>query len=414
MASPSDFYVQPGNDASQALSGLSGTLGQMRQDKARQAERQQLIDAQNAKDKRIYDRAMEASTAVREAQATGDPAKMADVVLQYPEVGQGLTQALGLIDDDKKQKAAGFSRSLITNPENAEQIYQDRIDEIRSRGGDPKDTIRSREAFRRNPQGEANNLEMIWAATGDPSYAAYSGEKKAAAKAAADQAKIDRDEDHFNRSEQGKNNRAAMSAGDRALTRQIAVLAAQQGAEMNDLKKQELGLKIDEKQNKLEQNKLEVQKGTDTAVANIDSSINAADKLLNHPGFSGAVGLSSAFPTVPGSKSADFEAELDSFNAKTFLANVAQMKGLGALTEAEGAKLTSAAGAIKKNMSEDALRSNLQTMKDGMEKAKERIAKRSPAPAKASGPAEVTSQSQFDALPSGAVYLEDGVQYRKP
>ena len=29
-------------------------------------------------------------------------------------------------------------------------------------------------------------------------------------------------------------------------------------------------------------------------------------------------------------------------------------------------------------------------------------------------PQEVTTLEQFNALPSGAVYLEDGVQYRKP
>jgi hypothetical protein len=35
-------------------------------------------------------------------------------------------------------------------------------------------------------------------------------------------------------------------------------------------------------------------------------------------------------------------------------------------------------------------------------------------PAQGGGPREVTTQAEFDALPSGAVYLEDGVQYRKP
>ena len=29
-------------------------------------------------------------------------------------------------------------------------------------------------------------------------------------------------------------------------------------------------------------------------------------------------------------------------------------------------------------------------------------------------PSEITTQEEFDALPSGAVYLEDGQQYRKP
>jgi len=50
-----------------------------------------------------------------------------------------------------------------------------------------------------------------------------------------------------------------------------------------------------------------------------------------------------------------------------------------------------------------------------MEKAKARLTARGGSePAQQSGPQEVTTAEQFNALPSGAVYLEDGVQYRKP
>jgi hypothetical protein len=389
MASPADFYVQPGNDLSQSLSGLSGTLGQMREEKARQAERQRLIDAEAEKEKRIQDRFLAAKTAAQAALQSGDPGKMAEVTLEFPEIGQGLSRAFGIVDAEKKAKASSFTRELVTNPQQADQIYQSRIEDIKARNGDPTDTIRSYQAFQQNPQGELKNLQFMWAAMDKDSYGAFSDERKMQQKALAEEAKIAREDARFAQSEAGKNSRAAMNAADRAITRDIALLTAKQNAEMNDLKRQELGVKIAEKQNKLEQSKIEFQKGIDSGVAKIDSSIEAADKLINHPGFSSAVGLSSALPTRPGSDAADFEAELESFNAKTFLTNVAQMKGLGALTEAEGAKLTSAAGAIRKDMSEEALRKNLLTMKEGMEKAKARMAGRSSvesAPA-ASGPA---------------------------
>ena len=411
MASPADFYVQPGNDLSQSLSGLSGTLGQMREEKARQAERQRLIDAEAEKEKRIQERFTAAKTAAQAALQSGDPGKMAEVTLEFPEIGQGLSQAFGIVDDEKKRKASGFARELVTNPQQADQIYRSRIEEIQARGGNPADTIRSYEAFKQNPEGELKNLQFMWAAMDKDSYGAFSDERKMQQKALAEEAKIAREDARFAQSEAGKNSRAAMNAADRAITRDIALLTAKQNAEMNDLKRQELGVKIAEKQNKLEQGKIEFQKGIDSDVAKIDSSIEAADKLINHPGFSSAVGLSSALPTRPGSDAADFEAELESFNAKTFLTNVAQMKGLGALTEAEGAKLTAAAGAIRKDMSEEALRNNLLTMKEGMEKAKARMAGLG---SQEQAPVEVTTKEQFDSLPSGAIYLEDGVQYRKP
>jgi len=411
MAGPNDFYVQPGNDLSQSLSGLSGTLGQMREEKARQAERQRLIDAEAEKEKRIQERFTAAKTAAQAALQSGDPGKMAEVTLEFPEIGQGLSQAFGIVDDEKKRKASGFARELVTNPQQADQIYRSRIEEIQARGGNPADTIRSYEAFKQNPEGELKNLQFMWAAMDKDSYGAFSDERKMQQKALAEEAKIAREDARFAQSEAGKNSRAAMNAADRAITRDIALLTAKQNAEMNDLKRQELGVKIAEKQNKLEQGKIEFQKGIDSDVAKIDSSIEAADKLINHPGFSSAVGLSSALPTRPGSDAADFEAELESFNAKTFLTNVAQMKGLGALTEAEGAKLTAAAGAIRKDMSEEALRNNLLTMKEGMEKAKARMAGLG---SQEQAPVEVTTKEQFDSLPSGAIYLEDGVQYRKP
>lgn len=414
MASPSDFFVQPGNDLSQGLAGLSDTLGQMRQEKAREAERQRLIDEEAAREQRIQERFMAAKAAAQSALQSGDPDKMAEVTLEFPEIGQGLSQAFGIVDAEKKQKAAEFARALVTNPGQADQIYQARIEEIQSRGGNPADTIRSYKAFQQSPEGELKNLQFMWAAMDKDSYGAFSDERKMQQKALAEEAKIAREDARFAQSEAGKNSRAAMNAADRAITREIALLTAKQNAEMNDLKRQELGVKIAEKQNKLEQSKIEFQKDIDSGVSKIDSSIEAADKLINHPGFSSAVGLSSAIPTRPGSDAADFEAELESFNAKTFLSNVAQMKGLGALTEAEGAKLTAAAGAVRKDMSEQALRKNLLTMKEGMEKAKQRLAGRASTGGMQGAPMEVTTKEQFDSLPSGAIYLEDGVQYRKP
>lgn len=369
----SPFYVDPGNDFSAALSGISGTLSNIRQDRVQASEIKRRDDAEAAQ----RERQQMAAQAAQEAYQSGDPDMMAKVSLQYPEIAQNLHQVVGLNDERKVKEAAGFARDLLmSSPEQRESIFQRRIQSLQDQGRDPTHTAQAYQQYLQDPNAAMQGIELDWAA-GDPKgYSVIADKEKARAKVALDREKMDREDARFDRSEAGKNSRAAMSAADRALTRQIAALTAQQGATMNDLKRQELGLKIEEKQNKLDQSKLDARKAEDSAVANIDASITAADKLLEHPGFSSAVGLSSVLPTRPGSDSADFEAELESFNAKTFLSNVSQMKGLGALTEAEGAKLTAAAGAIKKGMSEKALRNNLQTMKEGMEKAKQRMARR--------------------------------------
>ncbi len=373
MATNNPFYVDPGNDFSAGLSGLSGTLSNIRQDRIVAAEQQR---RQRAEDEQRQRQAA-ASEAAQQAYQSGDPDMMAQVSLQYPEIAQNLHQVVGLNDERKVKEAAGFARDLLlASPDQREGIFKQRIQSLQDQQRDPTHTYQAYQQYLQDPNAAMQGIELDWAA-GDPNgYKVVAEKERARAKEALAREKMDREDSRFDRSEAGKNSRAAMSAADRALTRQIAALTAQQGATMNDLKRQELGLKIEEKQTKLDQSKLDAKKAEDSAVANIDASITSADKLLSHPGFSSAVGLSSVLPTRPGSDSADFEAELESFNAKTFLSNVSQMKGLGALTEAEGAKLTSAAGAIKKGMSEKALRNNLQTMKEGMEKAKQRMAKR--------------------------------------
>lgn len=378
------FYVDPGNDFSAGLSGLSGTLANIRQGRVVQAEQER---RQRAEDEQ-RERQQQASAAAQQAYESGDPDTMAKVSLQYPEIAKNLHQVVGLNDERKVKEAAGFARDLLmASPDQRESLFQNRIQTLQDQKRDPTHTVQAYQAYREDPNNALRGIELDWAA-GDPNgYKVVAEKERARAKAELEREKLAREDARFERSEAGKNSRAAMSAADRAITRQIAALTAQQGATTNDLKRQELELKIEEKQNKLAQNKLDTKKAEDSAVANIDASIVAADKLLSHPGFSSAVGVRSAFPTIPGSDSADFEGELESFNAKTFLSNVSQMKGLGALTEAEGAKLTAAAGAIKKGMSEKALRNNLQTMKEGMEKAKQRMEKRgvTSAPAAESG-----------------------------
>ncbi|MBJ2841008.1 acyltransferase, partial [Salmonella enterica subsp. enterica serovar Mbandaka] len=80
-----------------------------------------------------------------------------------------------------------------------------------------------------------------------------------------------------------------------------------------------------------------------------------------------AVGIRSAFPTVPGSDAANFEARLDTFKAQTFLPMVQSLKGMGALSDAEGKKLSDAVGALSPKMSEKAFRESIGKIRNQLE-----------------------------------------------
>lgn len=409
------FFVDPTMGAEaipQQLAGISSILSENRL-------RNQAMQEQKDAEAKALARQQAVQQAAVQAFESKDPDVMARTALEFPEVTEMLKGATGIQDEQKNRDALGFTRAFALADNTARPaLYERRIQELQAQGRDPSDTIASYEDFKANPDAEVRDVLSYWAGIDPKGYGVYSDERKAEQAAALAAQKLAAEESRFVRGEAGKNSRAAMSAADRSITRDIAMLTAKQNAEMNDLKREELGVKIAEKQAKLDKSKFDTQKAIDSANANLDASIKAADDLLSDKGLSSAVGLSSIVPTRPGSAAADFEAKLDSFNAKTFLSSVEQMKGLGALTEAEGAKLTSAAGALNKSMSEDAFKKSLAEMKSGMENAKARLAARrsqsSLTAASDSGQQEVTTIEQFNALPSGAVYLEDGVQYRKP
>lgn len=121
----------------------------------------------------------------------------------------------------------------------------------------------------------------------------------------------------------------------------------------------------------------EVQQAKDltknSQVASFDTMLGTLDRLSNHPGLKRSVGVMGALPTMPGSDSANFQAELNTFQSQAFLPMVAQLKGMGALSDAEGKKLTAAVGALDLKMGEPAFRESVGRIIEDMSAARERL-----------------------------------------
>lgn len=109
-------------------------------------------------------------------------------------------------------------------------------------------------------------------------------------------------------------------------------------------------------------------------LASFDTMLGTLDRLGKHPGLSNSVGIRGAFPTMPGSDSANFQAELNTFQSQAFIPMVAQLKGMGALSDAEGKKLTQAVGALDAKMGEAAFRESIARITADMESAYARVA----------------------------------------
>lgn len=87
--------------------------------------------------------------------------------------------------------------------------------------------------------------------------------------------------------------------------------------------------------------------------------LDQAAILAAHPGRESATGMSSFLSKIPGTKAKDFQANLDTFKAQTFVPMVSALKGMGALSDAEGKKLSESVGALDPSMTEEEFANSL-------------------------------------------------------
>lgn len=207
MARYSDnpYMVDAGNDYSQGLTGLSQTLGAVRRDRLIQAEQQR----EQEKYDRAQQRFQEVQQAAMKAFDSQDPDEIARTSIQYPEITEMLRQTTGLKDELQNREALVFTRAFATaSPESRPALYEQRIQSIIDRGGDPSHTVQSYQDYMRDPDAETRDVISYWAGIDPKGYGVYSDEQKAAQRAAIEQQKLAAAEDRFQRAEAGRNQRA--------------------------------------------------------------------------------------------------------------------------------------------------------------------------------------------------------------
>jgi hypothetical protein len=162
----------------------------------------------------------------------------------------------------------------------------------------------------------------------------------------------------------------------------IAALNAQIARETNGLKRQELGMQLTKMQLDRDNTLNAKTADLESARNGIDNMLSTADKVLKTP--MGTVGsaagpISSRAPTFS-QDTADFEELINTLGSQAFIAQVPAMKGLGALSDAEGKKLTSALQNFSLRQSPERLMQNVQEAQRLMLKARENIAKKNGMP----------------------------------
>jgi len=150
-----------------------------------------------------------------------------------------------------------------------------------------------------------------------------------------------------------------------------------QNAIMNSIRESSLQLR----QEAANEKKLAAQKQEQGLVSSFDAALDTLNTIATHPGKKAAVGFGGVqLSMIPGTDAAGFAAQLETFKAQTFLPQVQALKGMGALSNAEGLKLEAAVGALSQSMKQSEFDSQIVKIKSYLQVARDRIGKTTPTP----------------------------------
>lgn len=310
---------------------------------------------------------------------SGDRQQVRDLMTKYPGQLEKIQSGMKWADEDQRNSigtlAAG-ARLAASSPEAMQSWLQNNAKELTRVGVDPNNVA---QMYQQNPSGFGEFVDHLgMAALGPIDY--FNVQDKMAGREIdrgrltetirsnqAGEALTARGQDIQIRGQNISAQNAALSREIQRAELQEKALDRQIARESNQLKLEELKQKQADVRQKADIARADRQAAAQGAVDTFSTALDSLNEIEQSPGLSKAVGIRSAFPTVPGSDASNFEARLDTFKAQTFLPMVQSLKGMGALSDAEGKKLSDAVGALSPKMSEKAFRDSIGKIRNQLE-----------------------------------------------
>lgn len=369
MAGPFDYNIQAPDIAGSLLGGIQAgqqlAIGQAKADAARLAGQQ----------------AQAYSSDLQTYLQNPTPQAAAALTVKYPEQREAFKQSWELLDEAQQgaQYKSGvqvYSALQNNSPEVAKQIVDQQIEAMENSGEDASNYKMIRDAIERNPNGAAAQIGLTLSALEPDKWAKVMGEMResqlAPSKLTESQAKASKAATDAKFAESAAVQDLAKGgwqiqklANDINISRQNAQIAALNAAtarEGNSIKKQELQLKLQDKIAVRDAKVNEKVAEVSSARATIDNMLNTADRVLQTPVdvISSAAGpVSSKLPTLK-SDTSDFEELLNTLSSQAFMAQIPALKGMGALSNAEGEKLQSSLQNLSLRQSPERLVENVK------------------------------------------------------
>lgn len=338
----------------QALNGIAGNLQLYKQ--AKQADRKN-----------------EFQQAYGKAFASGDRNAMRQLAAQYPDQIDAVRNGMKFVDEDQRNTVgnlAAGARLASTSPDSMMSWLQNNAADLQRVGLNPMEVAQT---YQQNPKAFSDFADHLgMAALGPDQY--FNVQDKIAGNA------ITMRGQDISQQNAAQNNAVAMRGQDiqanlgqqridldrenNRINMENKRYERQLQNETNDLKRQELQQKIDSNNQALQQKKNDLNSGYKDSINTLTTSMGTLNDILSSPSLKSITGIRGAIPNIPGSAAADVQARLDTFKSQAFLSAVAAMKGMGALSDAEGKKLDAAVGSLQNSQSEDAFKRNGKIIMD--------------------------------------------------
>lgn len=377
------------------------------------------------RDKRQADeqaKAMQAQYSADLEQTLANPTarNFAALTAKYPRQREAFKQSWEILDKDQQDAEFGAGAKVYSalrngRPDAALQVLDQQIAAMENTGQDVSDLKNIRAQIQRDPNVAAGHVGLVLSSVDPERWSKIATEMRA-----SEQAPFDLTE------KQAKAQKAAVDAkfaesmavqdlakkgwdiaklqNDIGISRQntqIAAMNANLKRETNDLKRQELQQKVNDAQIKRDDAVREKVATVESARASIDNMLNTADRVLQTPfGVVGSAAgpISSKLPTI-GQETADFEELVNTLSSQAFMAQIPNLKGMGALSNAEGEKLQSSLQNLSLRQSPERLIENVREAQRLMLKARSTVADRYGVPdITPDTPAVTPAASEIDAL----------------
>ena len=422
MAQPFNYMLNVPDPTQSVMGGVQNALNIGNMVSQRNLAEQKALELQTAREKQAQ---MDSDLGALSQNPT--PSALASMMVKYPSLSENFKKTYDVLSSEQKdsrvkQASQVYAAMQAGKPEVAQQLLLEQAAAARNAGmeQDAQAAETVAELVKLNPATAETSTGLLLASAMGPdkfaeTFTKLQGERREAelqpSKLTESQAKAQKAAVEAKFAESGaaldlqkKGWDITKIQEDIKISKQnagIAALNAQISREGNQIKREENQLKLQELVQKRDEAVRTKAADLESARTNMDNMLNTADRILKTPiGVIGSAAgpVSSRMPTLS-QDTADFEALVETLGSQSFLAQIPNIKGMGALSNAEGEKLQAALQNFSLRQSPERLLENVKEAQRLVMKARKNMTARSGLPETIPDTPDVrTSGGDIDAL----------------